>query len=604
MVVSTYLQEVKKVGRKGSNGQRGNGKPKRLDSVASAAGNRPRREIVDVPLDKIHRHPANRQIKDTTCRDLASDLQARGLLQPIQIREPGPCWLLPEGHYQIVFGERRTIAARLAGWDTIPAEIVTLSDQQTQEAIAAENGHRQQLDDVERARRLAVMIKPVSDGGGGLTQTQAAAAMGIDQSTASTLVKLLRLPQAWQDLVIAGAMPGSHLRPLLPYAECPLLLTALLEDYRETQVSNWPEDRAAWATRDAIADTVRHVIENRTRPIASEDLLPGEGPWSLPKFAVTPALRAELNVIEVPGEKGTLRRAFNTDRFQELQESATTRANKGRTAVGDDDEPNAASTKKANPSPAEVRRKEADADRELRERVQRPGGLAEQGLRYAMAVEIADTLRQKSGGTQATNLVGQVLLDAAIDSAGSAYLQTCPWRNLGWRLVWRERAEAAGKEANAPKMPPFMDHKAYGQYTAATLDGTENYVTDTQRHLAHVARLILFPSASEIIDKSRLAKWGDWPVRWPVIDQVILVRLATALGVSLAKAWEAGRKPGPARRWVELVIATHNTRRQREALAKELGVLVCSEDSLAEMGKKIVAVHADHGVAVPTVLRR
>lgn len=544
------------------------------------------RAIVDVPLDKIHRHPSNRTIAPKTCKQLAKDFERRGLLSPVQIRDPGAGWNLPEGHYQIVFGERRVIAARLAGWDTIPAEIVQLSDQQAQEAITAENGHREPLNDIERAQRLAACMRPIENGGGGMTQTAAAEAMGIDQSTASTLLGLLKLPQDWQDLVIAGAMPGSHLRPLLKYADCPRLLEVLWQDYDECMASKWPEERAAWATREAIEENVAIHVIVKTRPLTAEDLLPDEDPWRKPSFE-PPAELQSLDVVGVPvGRNQTVKRCLQIDAWQNMQEAGTKSKSNGKTA------------KPKKLSDVEQRKREADEDRELAERIARPGGLAEQGLRWVMAAAISKVLQQ-CGGNVATHLAGEVLLDAARESCGSSHLQTCEWRYLAWRLVRADRAENGGVNL----IKTFKDHKAYGTYTAESLDTSEDWISDSLMQRGYTAKLILFPSDERITDPPRLAKWGTWPDRWTWVDNVILKRLAKSLKVSIKDTWAAAQKPGAARRWLELLIATHNTRRQRQALCDELGVASHIDATLDAMATAIVTAHSHRLLPMPAGLK-
>jgi ParB/RepB/Spo0J family partition protein len=560
-----------------------------------------KREIVDLPLAKIHRHPANRQVKESTCKGLAADLRRRGLLSPIQVRRPGPAWKLPEGHYQIVFGERRTIAARLAGWDTIVAEVVELIDAEVQEAIAAENGQREQLNDIERARRLAELCKPVAQGGGGLTQTQAAGVLGIDQSTASTLLGLLQLPQVWQDLVIAGAMPGSHLRPLVKYADSPKLLQLFMEDYQTASDSKYPDEQAAWATRAAIEDTVHNLLVDRSRPLSKADCLADEGQWSLPRFEIGDAELQSLDVVEIPAEKGkgTIKRALAVETFQKLQHEKDESRFSGKTIAS---KKPASNGKAAMTSPAEIRKQQAEQEKELKERLRRPEGLTEQGLRWAMAERIREILIQHPNGNAVTHLVGQVLLDATRERGGSWNLDTCAWRHLVWRLVGLDRLNPAkDRLGNAAG---FRNHEWYGNRTREVLAEIYQPEADCFRHFAYLGRLLLFPSDDRITNKPRLCAWGEWPDRWPAIDLKILKGLADDLEVDLDKTWEAARQTGPARRWFELVIATHNTRHLRESLCQELCVDVAGAARLDEMAPAIVAAHAARGLALPRSLRK
>lgn len=563
------------------------------------------RQIVDVPLDKLHRHPGNRTIKDSTCKELAKDLQARGLLQPIQIRDPGTLWQLPEGHWQIVFGERRAIAARLAGWDTIPAEIVTLDDRQTQEAIAAENGHRAQLNDIERARRLAELTKPVQDGGGGLTQTAAAAAMGIDQSTAATLLKLLTLPKQWQELVIAGAIPGSHLRPLLPYADCPPILKLLAEDYQWAAKSEWPEERAAWATRDAIARSVEDVIENETRALTPDDVSPRE--YDRPRFKATADRIAELQVVEIPLGDKTVSRCLNVDAWRKLQDSASKRpAGKSKpaaSAAGGNGKPVPA----AKPSSADIRAAEKEQDRQLAERIKRPQGLAEIALRLAIATAVAERVKRAKSGCRETEAAAEALLLGSRDVPGSRGLDVRKWRYSANRLLRADRGDETKSKPKSVSKNWYMDDRAYALYALDTDRDSDDYRSDGEIRNAYFARLILWPQSDGRIFDRWLAKPGELPDRWPVIDEATLGDLAYELGASIRDTWEAATRTGPARLWLDAFLATHQTRRHLVGLCEELGVLnaamLTGKETLDALRRAIVGQHEQRQLQLPESLK-
>jgi ParB/RepB/Spo0J family partition protein len=540
------------------------------------------RKIVQMPVEKIHRHPANRTIVKASCQGLAEDLQRRGLLSPIQVRIPGPDWLLPEGHYQIVFGERRWLAAQLAGWDTIAAEVVELTDAQTLAAITAENGQREQLDDMQRIERLLSNMRPLSEGGGGMTQTEAAAVMGIDQSTASTLLKVGKLPAAWTDQIIAGAMTASQLRPVAKYADCPPLLQLLWEDEQRSRGTHW--DDGGWVSRETIERSVAEILSDQTRALTEEDL--ADDLYRTPTFeasALTEAQLAELQIEELEYGGRRVRRCFNKKAWEALQDAARPGQHSrcgpkpGKAKVG------------KGPTPAELRRLEAAADKELAERIRRPGGLAEQGLRVIMAASLR-------AGQPATELVHDVLIDAARESQGSCNLQLTAWRHIAQQLVRLSRASRGQKL-------PVVQHEEYGRYTLETLRSSEDSITDGERIRAYAAMLILWPWSDLIVARGRLAKGDEWPDRWAVIPADLVAECAVELHVKLADCWEAARKAGPARRWLGKFCDAYRQKRQLVALCVELGVPADDSDKLEELRVAIVTAHHDRGLKLPGVLR-
>lgn len=581
------------------NASQGNGRVAKAASSSPAktkAVTSPRtskRAIVEIPIDKISRHPANRTIAKASVKGLAEDLQRRGLLSPIQVRAPGEHWGLPEGHYQIVFGERRYWAAQVAGWDTIAAEIVELSDAEAQAAITAENGQREQLNDVQRIERLQWDMKPVAEGGGGLTQTEAAAAMGIDQSTASTLLRVAKLPKVWLEKIIAGEMTASHLRPVARYADCPRLLKLLEADRTECAKSRWPEDQERWETRLGIEHRIEDVLIDATRPLTKADMLQRE--YNVPRLGeLGDEHLAELDVHEISADDGkTVRRIFNLDAYHKLSQGADQHAG-GRNGSS---KSNAAKggSKKPVPTPAEVRKQEAEQDKALVERIQRPGGLAELALRWAM-------VQQLKPGSEWTQLTARMLFRGARETDSSSQLDLDEWDYLAQRLL---RLDRCTKPEKIGLLTGYKNRDAYGRYTLETYRGSDDHVGDGQTVECYTAALILWPQSDRIEAAGRLATRGFLPEHWPVVPAELLAECAAGLGARVADTWDAaaGTRQGQARLWLERFVNAY-TKRQLVALAKQLGVRVYETDKLDTMRGAVLESHwGPQTLKLPDVLR-
>jgi ParB family chromosome partitioning protein len=138
---------------------------------------------------------------------LADSIAAHGLLQPVVVRP----W---EGGYQLIAGERRLRAARLAGWSEVPVTIVEADERQTAELAIVENLQRKDLNALEKAASFQRYL----DQYGG-TQEELAGRLKLDRSTIANLIRLLELPVTVQDALRRGTITPGHARALLPLGE-------------------------------------------------------------------------------------------------------------------------------------------------------------------------------------------------------------------------------------------------------------------------------------------------------------------------------------------------------------------------------------------------
>lgn len=146
-------------------------------------------------------------------RELADSIAVHGVLQPLVVRP------LSGGIYQIVAGERRWRASRMAGLSEIPVVIKELSDSETLEIAIIENLQREDLNPVELAQGYQSLAEDY-----GLTQEQIATKVGKSRSAVANTVRLLNLPKQIQKLVAEGKISNGHARALLGITHEELLL--------------------------------------------------------------------------------------------------------------------------------------------------------------------------------------------------------------------------------------------------------------------------------------------------------------------------------------------------------------------------------------------
>ena len=167
------------------------------------------KQIQDLELDKIvpNRYQPRREFSEDSIKELAETLDKDGLLQPIVVREDGD-------QYEIIAGERRYRAAKSLGWETIPAIVKNLDDDQAASLALIENLQREDLNPIDEAKAYTNLMKLNN-----LTQTALAKDMGKSQSYVANKLRLLKLGDEVQQALIEGKITARHGRALIGLSE-------------------------------------------------------------------------------------------------------------------------------------------------------------------------------------------------------------------------------------------------------------------------------------------------------------------------------------------------------------------------------------------------
>ncbi len=164
-----------------------------------------------IPIDLIDPNPVQPRgaFPAGKLEELAASIRAHGILQPLLVRPHG-------SRYQLVAGERRWRAARLAGLTEVPALVRDVPDERLLEITLVENVQREDLNPIELARALERMVLEL-----GLTHEEIASRTGKDRSTISNLLRLLKLPEDVQQLLAEHRLSMGHARAIvgLPTAD-------------------------------------------------------------------------------------------------------------------------------------------------------------------------------------------------------------------------------------------------------------------------------------------------------------------------------------------------------------------------------------------------
>lgn len=177
-------------------------------------------ELQTLPIAKVEpRMDQPREIfEEQSLQELADSIARYGLIQPITARR------LESGYYQIIAGERRWRAARLAGLTEIPVRVIEADDRRTAELALVENLQREDLNPIEEARGYRSLIEEY-----GLTQEEAARSVGRSRPAITNAMRLLSLCPAVLEQVEKGSLSAGHARALVPILDEKLQIAAAKE---------------------------------------------------------------------------------------------------------------------------------------------------------------------------------------------------------------------------------------------------------------------------------------------------------------------------------------------------------------------------------------
>ena len=228
---------------------------------------------------------------------LAESIREHGVLQPITVRP------LDAGFYQIIAGERRWRAARLAGLDEVPVNVIRVDDRTAMELALVENLQREDLNPVEEAKGYQTLISEY-----GLTQEEAARRVGKSRPVVTNALRLLSLPEQVLQMLEEGELSMSHARTLLEL-DSPALRLEAAEQMRGRQMS----------VREATALIKRMTRQPRTEK--STVAADGVDYVAEAELKLTKAVGHKVRIVE-GRKKGRLEiEYYGSDDFERIYEA-------------------------------------------------------------------------------------------------------------------------------------------------------------------------------------------------------------------------------------------------------------------------------------------
>jgi ParB family chromosome partitioning protein len=230
--------------------------------------------------------------------ELAESIKAQGVMQPILVRPVAASDGLPM--YEIIAGERRSRAARLAGLDEVPVLVREVPDQAAAAMALIENIQREDLNPLEEAQGVHRLIDEF-----GLTHDEAAQAIGRSRPATSNLLRLLNLAEPVAQMLMAGDIDMGHARALLPLEKVRQITCAHEIVARKLSV----REAEKLANRTAVDSGTRPAEGARAKDAKSRDLLRIEEQLA---DHLTTAVEIRVKKRTKRGEQGEVAIAFGS----------------------------------------------------------------------------------------------------------------------------------------------------------------------------------------------------------------------------------------------------------------------------------------------------
>ena len=176
-----------------------------LDDIQNNAAEAPGRREVELPIEEIRPNPyqPRKEFDKKALEELCESIKTHGIFTPLLVRKS-------VSGYDLITGERRLRAAKMAGLKTVPAIQVEFTEEQMMEIAILENVQREDLNPIEEAAAYESLIQKL-----GYTQEKLAERVGKSREYCANIMRLLKLPEDVQSMVVNKQLTMSHVRPLL-----------------------------------------------------------------------------------------------------------------------------------------------------------------------------------------------------------------------------------------------------------------------------------------------------------------------------------------------------------------------------------------------------
>lgn len=179
-------------------------------------------KLVNINDIEPNREQPRKYFDEEALKELADSIAMHGVIQPLLVRP------LSDGGYQLIAGERRWRASRMAGLTQVPVVVKEMTDEEAMELALIENLQREDLNPIEEAEGFKLLMDTYS-----FTQEQAAEKVGKSRPAIANALRLLSLPREVLDMVKQGIISSGHARTLIPLTDEKLIIKLAEEIYQK-----------------------------------------------------------------------------------------------------------------------------------------------------------------------------------------------------------------------------------------------------------------------------------------------------------------------------------------------------------------------------------
>ncbi|AMV34555.1 Nucleoid occlusion protein [Pirellula sp. SH-Sr6A] len=479
-------------------------------------------EIHDIPLSKIRPHANNRKLwNDNSIDELAESIHELGQLEPATVRATNDS----KYPYELLSGERRFRALGKLGKTSIRATIVSEETPDALVRMAAANSNRRDLDPIERAELIVLLMQPIEQGGSGLNRLAAGKAVGFQsESGTKNALRMLRLPKSIRDMVKNGKLSERAARKLIPFVDHDEFMSEIESELRDD------DSRADLIAEEGWPYWLERLFDQHTRPMDERERSTGnlvQGYWGHHKMLFTPTEEQMVQLVPATfsdnGEKMVV--TFNCDLWDELQKPLVkrifekrNRLPNGKVSAGDIEKPLSSEDKAAEESSKRI-----EANKRLKDYSAKWGSMA---LRLQLT-------HSALGADMMTTF--PFLL--------RAYLQSNRFDHLAdWSFA---ECDIETKPIKGAWGPP------------AKMPITANTTT-----IVSMWRLMLWPVSSKERSPEGLSAKGELPdlEKLPHIQDHLVKALAKRCSVGMIDFWrEAQQEQGPQKQLLGVWLGRHTT---------------------------------------------
>lgn len=215
-----------------------------------------------------------KRFEEEALQDLCDSIRIHGIIQPLTVRR------LSSGYYQIIAGERRWRAAKLAGLKEVPAVVIEADDRKAAELAMIENLQREDLNPIEEANGYRSLMTDF-----GMTQEEVADRVGKSRSSVANVSRLLALPDAVQNLLEEGKLSAGHARALLSLPDA--------GQQRNVAQRVVEEGLSVRQTEDAVRRIIRYMDQDAMGQ--PKETIEGDDPYVIYREAAAKELSGRLS---------------------------------------------------------------------------------------------------------------------------------------------------------------------------------------------------------------------------------------------------------------------------------------------------------------------